>query len=365
MVHRQQHCLFCGVRFSAVPETARASKEHVFPACIGGIWVADDLICQACNSQIGHKLDHHVSALFRPLIALLGIRHGREKHVLDFEFDQDGQTYMLHAERGELLTFDLERPTLTAPGQLEMSVRPGAEKQVKRSMEGYARKVLGWDTSALRAPETYNISSPAKSVPFMVDLAAFDRDEVAAAVSKIAFLGTAELLGPERFAELEVDALRQSILTSVAVGQVTFPEGAMMISRYGHGLTLHRLDDGWLGALVTLFGACSVLVRIATVPDSWPYGLFPGKINMPVEEQLLDVFSPQVVLGKTNVEQTMAGLDLLNAEMEPYVMRQAAMRRAWAAADLPGRLGSVQLTEDQKQRFLDSQQHEFRLMDID
>jgi len=364
MVHRQQHCLFCGVGFSAAPETAQASKEHIFPAGIGGIWVSDGLICRACNSQIGHRLDHHLSALFRPLIALLGIRHGREKHVLDFEFEQDGKTHLLHAERGELLTFDLDRPTLTAPGQMEMSVRPGAEQQVKRSMEGYARKTLGWDTAALGAPKTYKISSPAKPVPFTVDLAAFDRDEVAAAVGKIAFLGTAELLGPEWFAELEVDALRQSILTSVGLGQVTFPEGAKMLSRYGHGLTLHRLDDGWLGALVTLFGACSVIVRIAPIPDSWPDGSFPGKINLPVEEQLLDVLSPPMSLGATNVGQTIAGLDRLNAEMEPHVMRQAAIRRAWTAAGLPGRLGSVQLTEDQNQRFLECQRHEFQLMGI-
>ena len=232
-------------------------------------------------------------------------------------------------------------------------------------MEGYARKILGWDTAALGPPETYKISALAEPVTYMLDLPAFRQVEVAAVVSKIAFLGTAQLLGPKWFAELDVDALRQSILTAVPVGQVIFPEGAKIISWYGHGLTLHRLEDGWLGALVTLFGSCSVLVRIAAIPESWPQGPFPGKINLAVNEKLLDVLSPQVIFGKTNVEQTIAGLDLLNAEMEPYVMRQAARRRAWAAAELPGRLDSVELTEDQEQRFLEHQQLEFQLMGID
>ena len=370
MVIQYPACVLCGVTFTE-PETGEnrgknthaRSSEHIFPAALGGIWKEPGLICKPCNDRAGRKLDHHLATLFRPLIAVLGVRHGRKGDIQSYEYQQDGQTFTLNPMTGEVFNLSLKRPTETEPGKLEMSVGPGMDDHVTRSLKGAAEK-RGWDVTKLGTPQTSLTMTATGTTPLVLDFAVFEQAEAKAAVSKIALLGAAALLGAYRFNQLDTREFRQVVHLERPSPLVMFPDGSPMISRYGHGLTLHLLEDGRLASLVTLFGACSFLVPLAPQAPNWAADALPGRVLLPTDEHLISGFSPQMKFGGPNVQRTMAVLDRLAQEMQPYVLEQAANRRAWTAAGLRGQPGDAELSAEESELFLEHQQREYQLMGI-
>lgn len=340
------------------------SLEHIFPAALGGIWAEPELICKSCNDWTGHTLDHHLSTLFRPLIAVLGIRHGRDGHIPNYEYQQDGQKITLNPMTGEVFDLSLERPTETEPGKVEMSAQPGRNAHVTRSLKGFVEKTLGWDVTKLGPPVFSSSTSSTGTTPIVLDFTTFEQEKVKAAVSKIALLGAAALLGTHRFNQLDTRVLRQVVRLKQPSGLVAFPDGSPMVSRFGHGVTLHLLEDGCLAVLVTLFGACSFLVPLASLAPTWSAGSLPGRVLLPTDEELISGASPRATFGSPNIPRAMAALNQLNLEMQPYVLEQAANRRAWTAAGFSGQPGDKALSEEEAERFLEYQQQEFQIAGV-
>lgn len=309
---------------------SQASDEHIIPAGIGGRWRRDDLICKACNDRLGSEVDTHLVEWARPLTSFLMIRHGRHGGRLTTGFSVNGTDYQLDPQTGRttVLGVSVNRDTLEVSGPL------GHEKRLREALRGLAK---GRDPATLGEMILRHEDEPAPQMPIEVDWQ-FREPGVRRAIAKIAYLGTAALLGRETFTQVDAAPLRQAVLGEVDPELVIAPFGAMGLRRMGHGVSLHRLPDGRLGALVTLFGVLWVLVPVGEVLEPLP-SILPAVVVLPLssDETVRHVASPELNLTFDSHPEVMPGF--LKRELEKHlleVQELGMIHRAWNKSNLPG-----------------------------
>lgn len=126
-------CPYCG-------DTADTA-DHIFPEFMGGKRKVPT--CHRCNSRFGHSFEAVVSDLFSKIhIYLAGSRLrlrvplGRWKRA----FDQDGETYDIVAEGGEL-RFLLSKPVVDINDETRiLNARFGSQKQAREVVSSIRKK---------------------------------------------------------------------------------------------------------------------------------------------------------------------------------------------------------------------------------
>lgn len=286
----------------------------------------------------------------RHLTSFLMIRHGRTGARLPSEFDVNGTKYRFDPQTGRttVLGFNVNREGLEVSGPL------GAESRLRKALRGLAK---GRDPATLGEMILRHEDEPAPKMPIEVDWQ-FREPGGRRALAKIAYLGTAALLGREAFAHVDAESLRRAVLGQGAPELVVAPLGAIGLRRMGHGVSLHRLPDGRLRALVTLFGVLSVLVPVGEVTGPLPSPL-PAVVVLPLrrDETGHHVESPELNLTFDSHPEVLPGF--LRRELEeqlPKVQVQGAIHRAWNKSGLQGEPLSPErlrdLTPEQRRTFL-------------
>ncbi len=319
-------CVLCSTPFRP-HGPARLSREHIIPAGLGGQWVAADLLCKACNSLLGSDIDAHLVRWATPIVSLLYIRHAREGHVVSYDFEVDGVRYRHHAHSGTLtpVGFDFSADPLEATGAV------GQEKHIEKSLVGAAGDRPG--EVQFSYPE-----SPAVTVPVELDVTLPEPGQ-RRALAKIAYLGTAALLGPAAFSQVDAGELRAAVLGRRSPGVIVAPRGATeALRRMGHGVSLHLLPDGRLGALVILFGTLRYLVPVGLSRALLPAPL-PAMITRPLvtEEDVHAGIAPPAPLNFSADLARMLGdfrVDFAAAQRE--AQHWGVLRRAWYALQVGG-----------------------------
>lgn len=350
-------CLLCGLPMTqyqpgVATSATQASDEHIIPAGIGGRWRRADLICKACNDRLGSHVDIHLVEWARPLTSFLMIRHGRTGVRPAAEFKVDGIKYRFDPQTGRttVLGVSVNKDALEVSGPLGLA----SEAHLREALRGLAR---GRDPATLGEMILRYEDEPAPQMPLEVDWQ-FREPGVQRAVAKIAYLGTAALLGRKTFAHLNAEPLRLAMLGEVAPELVIAPLGARGLRRMGHGVSLHRLPDGRLGALVILFGVLQVLVPVGEVMRPLPEVL-PAVVVLPLsrDEAVHPVESPELSLTFDSHPEVMPGF--LKQELEEHlleVQEQGMIHRAWNKSNLPEETFAPQrlqdLTPEQRHTFL-------------
>ena len=69
------------------------NREHIIPDSLGGTLYADDLVCESCNSTLGHSVDHELLRVPAILTAMdeLGVPYDR-KGILRSYYKKDGNS---------------------------------------------------------------------------------------------------------------------------------------------------------------------------------------------------------------------------------------------------------------------------------
>lgn len=306
---------------------ARSSREHIIPAALGGHWISADVLCTACNSDLGATADAHLAAWAAPVVSLLYIRHGRTRELKPYAFTAGGQRYEHHAPSGHVtaLGFTASPETLTATGAV------GQEDHIRKSVRGAARGRPG-------QVHLEYLTAPGVPVPLDLDVT-LPAPEQRRALAKIAYLGAAALLGPAAFAQVDAGDLRGAVRGQGALDVTVAPGGAAAgLRRMGHGVSLHVLPDGRLGALVILFGTLRYLVPVglSRAPLLAP---LPAMITRPLvtEEDVRAVIAPPAPLNFSADLARMLGdfrVDFAAAQRE--AQHWGVLRRAWYALQVGG-----------------------------
>lgn len=315
-----------------VPAPAtQASVQHIIQAGSGGRWWRDDLICKQCNDRLGSEVDTHLVEWARPLTTFLMVRHGRTGARSTSDFTVNGKAYRLNAQTARTTTRKIE----PNPAALEINGPLGSERYLKKSLKNMAR---GRDLTTLGQPILRYEDEPAPKVPIELDWQ-FRDVGVRRAVAKIAYLGAAALLGQAAFARVSHEALRRAVRGKEAPNLVVVPLGAMGLRRMGHGVSLHLLPDGRLGALVTLFGVLPVLVPLGEVA-----GTLPSPLSAVVvwprsrDEAVHHTVSPELPLTlDSHPELLPSFLREALEQHESEVQAQGAVHRAWDNSGLTGK----------------------------
>jgi len=236
---------------------------------------------------------------------------------------------------------------------MEVSGPLGAERHLKKSLKNMAK---GRDPSTLGEMIWHYEDQPAPKVPIEVDWQFLD-DGVRRAMAKMAYLGAAALLERENFSQVDTEALRLAVQGEKSPELMVAPKGAMGLKRLGHGISLHLLPDGRLGALVTLFSVLWVLVPVGKIMGPLPT-MLPAVVILPLpgDETVHHIDSPNLDLVMDSHPEVLPDFLFRALELQlAEVQMQGTYIRAWHKAGLPGdplppeRL--VELTPKQRHAF--------------
>lgn len=130
-------CYACG----CTPDPGEWSEEHVIPNALGGRWTSSRLLCRACNSDFGSKIDATLCRELGAPMNLLGLSRERGEVPNQVVQLEDGE-YLRDAQ-GNLR---LRRPVIRedrSEHEVTINIQGGSTRDVRKALEGIARKYPG------------------------------------------------------------------------------------------------------------------------------------------------------------------------------------------------------------------------------
>jgi HNH endonuclease len=311
------------------------TKEHIFPASIGGTWVRNDLICKRCNSESGNSIDVALLEVLNPISIVLNVRNSRSGNHPTLDFEADGKKYRVLADQAQLTNLKYEKPTLSDDGSHIYASGPrGSEAHLDKSLKGFA-KSLGWDTAKLEKSMSWREYEEAPLLPIKINID-ISKENLKLAIVKIAYLSLHALATADQVSAINLDFVRSRLLSRDTKGiEITLtPDGTRFLNRYAHGAFVHILEDAKVGVQLFFYGALTVLVKFPVNNLKALKPFLKGVIIYPKSGEMITTDNPNFSLGEANPELGYAALD----QMMKVAIREgellAALRRAWLSADL-------------------------------
>ena len=341
-------CLLC------TRPAVEGSGEHLMPAVLGGSRVVRGLLCRSCNSSTGHQLDAALEQILRPLIVLFGIRNHRSGHLPTLTFQAEGVKYRYDRSAHTITLAHPTEPQLEhhPDGSLSLSASiPTGQPRVERQITQGLLRVLertGRDPAQFRTEHHRTVRrETAPAVPIAFELNCGD-PLLVRALTKIAFLTAADLLGRQAFRKGAFDPVR-AVIRGEGPGTVTlWPAGAQPQPVPHHAVTLH-LQNGTLSALVTLFGELNFLVPLGPLAAA-PSPL-PGRTFDPQAHRSALIHSPDVVFGDTDEAAVRGGLSTMLRAGGWDAVRDRIVHEALTASGIAQLQEGEMITEEMSDRF--------------
>lgn len=252
---------------------APLSLEHLFPAFFGYNKKSKVLICVECNSKLGSDVDTVLAKTFESLLVLEGVTNPRTKKPAQLRkfASADGTPLRFHRDTKKINLAHPLPPEVRRVGKSLIVVQQTfpaghnlehAKRDLRKLADKEARKtnpttpVDQWTRTVFVGSEPL----PKGDVPLPLPLD-FTDPELRRAFAKLAFLGTAYLLGSEAVTTSAFDGVRNAVLGTAQVELMPFPSVAPLELDQVHAVIPHY-QDGYLMAAVILFGSISVLVQL-------------------------------------------------------------------------------------------------------
>ena len=124
-------CLVCGNDFDAL------SEEHIIPNCICGRIKSYNLLCETCNSTLGHDIDNALDGVYSHIINMFGIKRERgESQPVKVKEMKTGTIYQyLYDGSYELANVCCDIEKLDNGGfALKFQANPNDRKRIKNEL---------------------------------------------------------------------------------------------------------------------------------------------------------------------------------------------------------------------------------------
>ncbi|WP_164473445.1 HNH endonuclease [Deinococcus psychrotolerans] len=311
------------------------TKEHIFPAGIGGTWVKNDLICKKCNSEFGSSIDVAIQEALKPISIVLNVKNSRTSRYPIFDFESNGEKYRVIAEQAQITNLRFERPILSEDGKFISASGPkGSESHIDKSLTGFAIK-LGWDLKNLIKGIPLTEIEIAPLVPIDIDLDISKKD-IRLSLVKIAYLSLLSLGTQSQLSAINLDFVRSKLFNGDAsdVEIVLTPDGTRFLNDNAHATFVHVLNAYTIGVQLFFYGAITVLIKFPSHIDKVLEPFAKGVIIFPKTGELIETDNPNFILGDANPE---IGYAALKQMMQMAIAKGeflAMLRRAWFNAEL-------------------------------
>lgn len=258
-------CVFC-------LRTVPLSAEHIFPALLGYKSTSKDVICEQCNNKLGSEVDRVLEKTFKSLLVLKGTENSRSKHRPQLKFkSKDGKNLIFQREKKRFTLAHPIKPEVKwiSPTRILVSQDLPADHNLERAKEELLKlaKREARKTNPSTPEDQWGQAMvigrqpmPKADIPFSFSLD-FTDPGLQRVFAKIGFLGTAHLLGSALLSTPAFDRSREVVLGRASAELMPFPAVPPLEPDLVHAVIPHS-QDGYLMAVVILFGSISVLVRL-------------------------------------------------------------------------------------------------------
>jgi len=277
------------------------TREHIFPAAIGGTWVKNNLICKKCNSQFGSSIDLAIQEVLKPISVVFNIKNSRNGKYPTLEFESDGERYKVIPEQAQITNLRFEKPTLSEDRKyISASGSRGSELHIDKSLIGFASK-LGWDVTNLRKATPLPEFEVAPLVTININIDISNR-EVRLSLVKMAYLSLLSLGKVSQLSAIDLDFVRSRLLKGDVsdVEIVLTPDGTQFLNSNAHAAFVHILNEHKIGVQLFLYGAITVLVKFSRYFDIILEPFTRGVVIFPKTGEIIETDNPNFILGEAN-----------------------------------------------------------------
>ncbi len=280
-------CRACGT-------AAADSAEHVIASALGGRRAVRDVLCAACNSELGRTIDAEVAESLKVVRMALGIEGDRGQVATVESVDEKGRRVILEPGLGVRLAE--AKPQVTEGDQRTWNILAPSERALTAQVSAILRKQPGATFCVTRAQVRCHPSGP---IPYSFDIGG--REMLRACVKSALVLAAWRRL-PERHLHAAWQYVVDGSETNgLAAGWTTGPRPWTLRSDLGpcpHSVSIAaRSDMRAVRFDVRLFGGIAVAGTLAHEVDCGDWGAgyavdpFTGRTE--VADSLAEPIAPQ------------------------------------------------------------------------
>lgn len=359
----REHCAICNRKMQNDVKLRKDddffTQEHIFPACIGGSWTENSLICKRCNSQLGHEADYALCKALNQISTILNIKNSRNGNWPHFDFEKDGQKFRILGEEGRITKLEFSPPTLSHDGRYITAAGPrGSEKHIDKSLRGYAKRI-GWNITGQEKRAGVSHDEIAPEVPVEVNFNIRDTN-IRLGIAKIALLSLAAQITPAQAQYINLGQFFDDLINGRAnkFTLISSPDGTQFFRNHAHAVLFHRLNDNQIGVQVFFFGAITAILTV-DIDHRLPFNDLPlGVVILPQCGIKQEIPNPRWNLGKPNPELGHAALKQAMDEAIQIGEKTAAFKRAWSNAGINGQPFEKDLTAEELVQVCESLERE-------